>query len=303
MDEPLNLRQSGFHFSDSNELTAIDQVDDAIRTAINNYIISVLGRPPSEAAELTRKELERDIPNGVIHELTKMSIPVKGKRVLDLGAGLGAASLEFALRGAKVTSMEPGEGWRALVRRRVRSAGLDVQVVGAVGERLPFPDNSFDLIVSMYVLEHVQDPEAVIRECYRVCRPGGVLWFVCENYLSFREAHYNVFWLPLLPKPLGKLYLRLRGRDPAFLDSAITYTTSLSVARSVHGSGFIPMRYLQLLNRLSSPAEIHNPVKRALAKFVFQRFAPKTMAWLLYRFELLLATFNYLIFHSLQKPL
>jgi hypothetical protein len=56
--------------------------------------------------------------------------------------------------------------------------------------------------------------------------------------LSFREPHYGVFWLPLLPKPLGAMYLRARGRSPTFLLTSITYTTQPWVRRILRRCGF-----------------------------------------------------------------
>ena len=73
------------------------------------------------------------------------------------------------------------------------------------------------------MLEHARDPKRVIHEIARVLKPGGFAEISCENYLAFREQHYGVAWLPCLPKWLGALYLRLRGRNPAFLRNHVTY--------------------------------------------------------------------------------
>lgn len=69
------------------------------------------------------------------------------------------------------------------------------------------------------VLEHVKDPERVIRESIRVLKRGGYLQFVIPNYGSFWEGHYGILWLPNLPKPLAKIYVSLLGRDPSYLDT------------------------------------------------------------------------------------
>ena len=66
---------------------------------------------------------------------------------------------------------------------------------------------------------------AVLRESVRVLRRGGAVYVACPNYLRFYEPHYKIFWLPLFPKFLGRLYLRLRGRDPVML-SSLYYTTN-----------------------------------------------------------------------------
>jgi SAM-dependent methyltransferase len=119
--------------------------------------------------------------------------------------------------GAQLTSIQ-------IARRRV-----DDQVfVAGVGEMLPFADQSFDFVVMNQVIEHVGDQHAVLREAVRVMKSGGVLYLACPNYLRFYEPHYKIFWIPLLPKFLGRLYLRLRGRRPVLIDQ-ITYTTNARI--------------------------------------------------------------------------
>jgi len=66
-------------------------------------------------------------------------------------------------------------------------------VVCGVGERLPFPDNSFDLILSHEVLEHVQDDAMVIREIVRTLKPGGRLVIFCPNRGYPFETH-GIYW-------------------------------------------------------------------------------------------------------------
>jgi 2-polyprenyl-3-methyl-5-hydroxy-6-metoxy-1,4-benzoquinol methylase len=182
---------------------------------------------------------------------------------MDLGAGLGALSEEAAVRGANLVAIEPGSGFRQIVLRRIERAGRGM-VVAASAESLPFPDHSFDIVISMEVLEHVQSPAAMLREVCRILRPGGWLYLTCPNYLSFREVHYELPWFPLLPKTLGSLYLRLRRKRTDFFETSITYTTLPWVKRQLRALGLRSVRELEMAAMCRSPASINTRWKRGM---------------------------------------
>jgi 2-polyprenyl-3-methyl-5-hydroxy-6-metoxy-1,4-benzoquinol methylase len=107
-----------------------------------------------------------------------------GKDVLDLGSGFGGRPVRFAEYGAKnVTGIEVSED-------HVRTSALfaeergkaNVRFVHGTGERIPLPDQAFDLITCYDVMEHVVSPAEVIRECWRVLRPGGRFAVVFPPY-------------------------------------------------------------------------------------------------------------------------
>jgi ubiquinone/menaquinone biosynthesis C-methylase UbiE len=180
-----------------------------------------------------------------------------------LGAGLGMVSEEAAVRGANPVAIEPGNGFREITLERIRRGGRGM-VIAAAGENLPFRDNSFNVVISIEVLEHVKRPAAMLREVYRILKPGGWFYFTCQNYLCFREAHYCIAWLPLLPKPLGVLYLRLRQRPTEFLRTSITYTTLPWVRRRLRTIGFRSVRERDIAALCRSPASIKTRWKRVI---------------------------------------
>jgi SAM-dependent methyltransferase len=160
-------------------------------------------------------------------------------RILDLGSGVGSFVVACRRRGLQAFGLEPdriGQGAKItslqIARKRLTSAVF----VSGVGEALPFPDACFDYVVMNQVIEHVADQRLVLQEAARVVREGGAIYIGCPNYLRFYEPHYKIFWLPLLPKLLGRLYLRLRGRSPAMLDQ-LTYTTNGRLRRLLGALG------------------------------------------------------------------
>ena len=152
-------------------------------------------------------------------------------KILDIGSGVGGFVVACRQCGLRAFGVEPdriGQGSQLTSVQIARRRLDDTAFVVGVGEQLPFPDNAFDLVVLDQVIEHVMDQAAVLREALRVVKPGGLIYIACPNYLRFYEPHYKVLWFPLLPKWLGRFYLRMRGRNPAMLRQ-LNYTTNWRV--------------------------------------------------------------------------
>lgn len=246
------METRGFQFPTSRDQAVDADITARVTAAMRVCLSEVLGRSDRDVDPLIKEELDRSIPKNVLKHLTESGIALSGKRVLDLGAGLGGLTEELSLHDAHVVAIEPGQHWGQLARDRLLPYP-NAAVVHGIGEHLPFPDNSFDAVISLQVLEHVENPAKVLREAFRVCRPGGAFFLSCENYLSFREAHYLVLWLPLLPKSIGRVYLRLRGRSPDFLDTSVTYTTLPGVLRDLRRAGFVLRSESSLARKIGQP--------------------------------------------------
>jgi SAM-dependent methyltransferase len=120
-------------------------------------------------------------------------------RVLDLGCGRGGV-VELFWKDVKLAAgLDPDSPSLA-----ERSAGMPI--IRGVGEQLPFAGESFDLIVSVWVLEHLPEPDPVFREVRRVLRPGGHFVFLTPNLLN------PLLLLNRLGKALPQLQRRLVPR-------------------------------------------------------------------------------------------
>ncbi|MGH9504271.1 MAG: class I SAM-dependent methyltransferase [Terriglobales bacterium] len=185
------------------------------------------------------EDIVRDDGETVLRAIAEFWTAPQGASVLDIGSGVGSFVVACRRRGFHAFGIEPdriGQGARIssiqIARRRLEN---QVFAVG-VGERLPFADRSFDLITMNQVMEHVSEQSAMLREALRVLKHKGAIYIASPNYLRFYEPHYKIKWFPLLPKFLGRWYLRLRGRDPVLLEQLV-YTTNARLRALFRGLG------------------------------------------------------------------
>lgn len=136
-----------------------------------------------------------------------------GRRILDLGSGMGGTSVALALAGADVLACEYNPAYCGITRLRAARYDLGLPVVNGAGERLPLADASFDLVICWDVVEHVQDPEQLLAELARVLRPGGRALLTVINRYAYRDPHYHLPLLNWVPRPLAEALIERRGRS------------------------------------------------------------------------------------------
>jgi SAM-dependent methyltransferase len=113
-------------------------------------------------------------PEGLREGEARLLGDVSGRSVLEVGCGAAQCSRWLRRHGARVTAFDLSHGQLLQARRIDASTGVDVPVVQADAQRLPFHDASFDLACSAYgAVPFVADSSGVMREVARVLRPGG----------------------------------------------------------------------------------------------------------------------------------
>lgn len=111
----------------------------------------------------------------------------RGLRVLDVGCGNGYVLFQYARNGAEVTGVDLTATAVDLSRKRFALGGLSGTFVETDGERLPFPDDHFDIVCSMGVLHHISNPRPMADEIYRVLKPGGRLIVMLYHRYSWKN--------------------------------------------------------------------------------------------------------------------
>nr|MDQ6915873.1 class I SAM-dependent methyltransferase [Actinomycetota bacterium] len=127
-------------------------------------------------------------PVGQRQVVAKLSKALGGRRpghfarALEVGAGTGYFSLNLLQTGvvAAATCMDISPGMLDVLAANARELALEVDTVAGEAERLPAPDDSFDLVFGHAVLHHIPDLERAFAEFRRVLRPGGRIAFAGE---------------------------------------------------------------------------------------------------------------------------
>jgi SAM-dependent methyltransferase len=125
-------------------------------------------------------------PDGPLADrLPRLSAAVRryaapGSRVLDLGCGTGELARALAAAGLQVTGCDVSPSMLLQANRDGGRRARWVQLEPG-WQRLPFGSAAFGVVVASSVLEYVAEPEAVLRECARVLRPGGVVLYTVPD--------------------------------------------------------------------------------------------------------------------------
>ena len=166
-----------------------------------------------------------------------------GMSVLEVGSGIGTRCLlGTGIFGARFTGLEPclnsySTLGRVIEEMKVANPHFDYRYVNRGGEDTGLPSESFDVILSFEVMEHVKAPDQVILEMYRLLKPGGKLFISTCNYDSFYEGHYRSLWLPFLNDTLKRAYIGLRGYNREFLKE-LNFLTKRELLGYLAGAGF-----------------------------------------------------------------
>ncbi len=115
-----------------------------------------------------------------------------GRRVLDVGCGVGNDLSRFGRGGADVVGIDLAERSIELARQNFSQRGLPGEFHVMNGERLDIPDDSFDMVYCHTVLHFTPNPERMVREIHRVLKPGGEAILMTVNRRSWLNVMHRV---------------------------------------------------------------------------------------------------------------
>lgn len=185
---------------------------------------------------------------------------------LELGCGRGTMSLYLSqYEGMRVTLSDIEPASIAMARRIFELAGAQGEFVVAPAESLPFADDSFDVVYSIGLLEHLPDYSQALREARRVLRPGGML--ISLNIPGKRSVQIiNDAYKKILGRFTGKKYVRpdyYRNNDTPEKYAAAARAAGFRAVSVTHVNPFpifVPI-----------PSVVNRAIARAYIAIIFMR--------------------------------
>jgi SAM-dependent methyltransferase len=144
--------------------------------------------------------------------------PLTGKKLLDIGAGLGESSVYFALQGARVTTVDISPVMVETALRLGKRYGVELEGIVSTAEDLNVPGESYDIVYVANTIHHVDDRAALFEQIRRALKPGG-------KFFSYDPLAYN---------PGINLYRRLATEVRTEDESPLTIA-DLKLARKYFG--------------------------------------------------------------------
>jgi ubiquinone/menaquinone biosynthesis C-methylase UbiE len=182
-----------------------------------------------------------------------------GERVLDVAAGNGNATLAAARRFAEVTSTDYVQALLDKGRERARAEGLSVEFRAADAEELPFPDASFDVVLSTFGAMFTPDHGRTAREMLRVLRDGGRIGMANWTPEGFIGRLFKVIGAHL-PPPAGLKSPALWGTEPHIVELFGAQATQIRCERRM-----FRFRYRSAAHWVQVFRDFYGPTHKAFA--------------------------------------
>jgi ubiquinone/menaquinone biosynthesis C-methylase UbiE len=182
-----------------------------------------------------------------------------GARVLDVAAGNGNATLAAARRWCDVVSTDYVGSLLEAGRARARAEGHEIQFQEADAEALPFPDSSFDVVLSIFGVMFTPNQEQAARELARVCKPRGRIGLANWTPESFIGQVFKTIGKYVPPAP-GVKSPALWGTQPRLQELFGSYAKSIRAT----GRDFV-FRYRSPQHWLDVFRSYYGPMNRTYA--------------------------------------
>lgn len=199
----------------------------------------------------------------------KFVVPIKGKKVLDVGTGTGRFAIELAKLGSKVIACDLSEKMLEIGRKKAKKDKVNVKFEKGDVENLPYKNNMFDVVVGIRIVMHLVDYKKGLKEMKRVVKRGGYVIFNIPNKLSVWAKLNKLFRIK--KKVIKKIHPEYSPRSFSYIE--IEYLLNKIGLRIVEKRGlfFLPETIFHICPKTFLP--IVEKIEEILSKVLPHEFA------------------------------
>lgn len=155
----------------------------------------------------------------VIKTLLQYKTPTAS--LLDVGCGTGMTFAAVSQTFSNAIALDIGDLEVKATKELLKILGLSRSVKKYDGKKIPFPSNTFDIVTSIEVIEHVNNPERMLKEIRRVLKKDGILHITTANKWWPIEPHFKLPFLSYLPPYYADWYVKITKRGDSYRDIAL----------------------------------------------------------------------------------
>lgn len=205
-----------------------------------------------ENLHFNRKRFKKDLE---YERVIPLLVPDNHLKILDIGSGEGLIADSIKKRTNQVTAMDIVDKYDSFLRQR----GLDFVKHNAEISPYPFPDQEFDIVTILSVLEHLYRPDRCLEETYRILKKKGLLVICLPNYASLFHTFKNL---------TGKSFHPIK--DEYNFYGHIKYFTYSSILELLTLKGFFPDTVISPLPTITKRYEKLSPWKKTIIRTITQ---------------------------------
>ncbi len=140
--------------------------------------------------------------------------------LLDIGSSTGIMTNEYSKYFTNTVGIDIDQEAVEFSKKNYKKESLEFLCVPI--EELDYSDGHFDVITCSHIYEHVPDANELLKEIYRLLKPGGVCYFAAGNRYKIIEGHYKLPFLSFFPKKLSNVYLVITNKGKKYYENHLS---------------------------------------------------------------------------------
>lgn len=202
-------------------------------------------------------------------------------KILDIGCSTGIIAYTLSEKFGEVEGIDIDKNAVKFAKENYKKNNLNFTELD--GMHLNYPADSFDIVVCSHIYEHIPDMEKLIGEVYKILKPDGICFFAAVNRIKIMEDDHRLPFLSILPRSIGKWYLRIFRKEKNYYERTRTYWGLRSLVSAFERIDYT-IRILQEPEKFQATDMVKTGSIKQKVALLFVRFAYgffPTYIWLL----------------------